>query len=239
MNVQPNVVRQTPRWVHLGWLLVFGFVVSINAPGVAAYHYDTGSTRLHNKQIHYAGTGHSSVDEDFCTQVADGNGALSEATLRARVDDAVLTQPSHWDGAGGWKLDMYHTATTCFDPANGDRSAIEIQYRTYKYQTSGKWCSDNISCVSHYNVVSSGKGHNDYLNEVVWLDQDHVTATQYSYRQLISHETGHVVGFRDPDYQGHCMQYASVMHIPYYGCADPGSGPTSSDLSTLANGIMP
>ncbi|MBV9789412.1 MAG: hypothetical protein JOZ51_14605 [Chloroflexi bacterium] len=236
MTVQTK--KPTPRWVQIAWLVVFGFVVAINSPAASAYHYDTGNPRLHNKQIHYAGTGHSSVDEDFCTQVADGDGGLSEATLRARVDDTVLSQPSHWDGAGSWKLDMYHTSTTCFDPANGDRSAIEIQYRTYKYQTSGKGCGDGISCVTHYNEVSSGKGHNDFLNEVAWLDQDHVTASQYSYRQLISHETGHTVGFRDPSY-GSCMTYLSIMHIPYYGCADPGSGPTSSDLSTLANSIMP
>jgi hypothetical protein len=236
MKVQSKLVRQTPRLLNVAWLVVIGFVISINSPAVEAYHHDHGADRLHNKQIHYASTGHTAVDEDFCTQVADGDGGLSSATLRSRVDDAILTQPSHWDGAGGWKLDMYHGTYDCFHSSYGDRSSLEIQFRTYKYQTSGKWCSDNISCVSHYNLVGSGTGHNDYLNEVVWLDQDHVTGG--AYRQLISHETGHVVGFRDPDYNGHCMGSPSVMHIPYYGCADPGSGPTSSDLNTLANDVM-
>lgn len=223
-----------PGWILIAWFIVFGLCVTIATPTVNALHHDHGNPRLHNKQIHYAASGHSSVDEDFCTQVENGSG-ISESTLRSRVDDALLYQSAHWDGAGNWRIDMYHTASNCFDPIYGDRSAIEFQFRTHEVPTGGKWCGDGYSCVSHYNAVDSGFGHNDYLNEVAFLEQDHVTGTQYTWRQIVSHETGHMVGFRDPDYYGHCHSSLSIMHIPWYGCPDPGTGPTSADLSTLVH----
>ena len=214
-------------------------VTSIFVAPASATHHEHVAVRLHNQKIHFAGAGQNpNTDEDFCTQIGRGDGALTEARLRNIVDDALLWQGTRWDGAGNWRLDLYHTASNCFDPIYGDRSSIEIQYRTYKTQTDGKWCADGTSCVSHYNQIASGTGHTDYRNEVVWLDQDHATYPQYWARHLISHETGHVVGFRDPNYHGDCSSPASIMHIPAYGCADPGSGPTVNDLNVLANDIM-
>lgn len=153
--------------------------------------------------------------------------------MKSRLVHTLIQQPARWDGAGGGKIDLYPTLYSCNNYSY--RGWINFEYRSYKWAHPEKWCADNISCVSHYNAVWSGTNHYDFTKEVGFIDQDHVTSR--SYPMLLSHETGHMVGFRDPSYSGHCGSAPSVMHIPYYGCPNPGPGPTGADLWTFANDI--
>lgn len=238
MHNHPQVAGtgRTPRWIKGLWFVVVGLVFVTLAPAAQATNHDHGDPRLHNRYIHTSVTGQAEGDEDFCTQVVSGT--LYAPAMRDVVNDALLSQPARWDGAASWKLDFYRTASDC--NLYSDQSWIEFQYLSYATQTGNKWCGDGISCTSHFNVVTTGS-HRDYRNEVMYMEQDHVDAIDYTSRTLVSHETGHAIGYRDPVGSNPCpaAETPSIMHIPYYGCSDPGSGPTSKDLNVFTNHLVP
>jgi hypothetical protein len=240
MDPQANVVRRRPRWIALAWFITFGLAITIASPAAEAYHHEHDYERVHQKLIHFAATGHTEYDEDYCAQVVQTDGALSWSAFRDRLNYALLNQdPRHWDGAGNWKLDMYPTAYWCSYYA--DISWIEVRNRSYKYSHPDKPCADGISCVSHRNQVwtqvPTGVNHYDYLNEDAYFDEDDLTYTEYSWRLIINHEYGHVVGFSKPAW-GDCRN--SVVHlIQANGCPWIDiPAPTDDDLWVLANDVM-
>ncbi|MCG8351810.1 MAG: hypothetical protein MI924_28920 [Chloroflexales bacterium] len=225
------------------WIIAVIIALMLSATGAKATHHNHNTDQLHIHNIHFSELDGPVTNEDFCTDVVDGDG-ITEEELRDRVADALLFQPDRWDqtgyvGSGTYCVDFFQGAYTCLDPVYGDRSSLEVQYRSYATSPSAKPCGDGYSCVQFFNAVASVHDHNDYLNSVVWLEEDHVALyDQYTRRQLISHETGHVLGFRDPVH-GVCTNGPTIMNIPYYGCDDPGSGPTSHDKDVLVNDVIP
>jgi len=206
---------------------------------VVAYasHSHNGSVQLHISTMHDnngTATGPGSLDEEYCVQSHTGD---VTTTALANYIEAVLTQRpgKQWDGAAGWRVDLWRTPKPCNLYTSQERAAIEIEYHAADAWPTVPLCGNTTySCtvLSKPTFDSIGK-HQHYDWAVIHFQSRHVRALDERARNFINHETGHVFGLADPRFQGDCME--SVMHNALYGCTQFSyvTYPTASDLASV------
>jgi hypothetical protein len=230
----PASPRGTPRWIALAWAAVLAVVAWHHIPKAHANHTHTGSNQLHIATIH-GNNGTSTTpgdqDEQFCVQ---SRTASIDGTRMATFIDETLTKLSTiWDGTASWRVDLWRTAKSCVDYDSATRATIEYEYHIKDDWYEVSLCGGYYSCVVFDNAVYDGS-HTHYKWGYSYLQTEHVNGYDTRARKFINHETGHILGLKDPDYNGHCMN--SVMHNDLYssmGCTDPVWYPTSSDKSSV------
>lgn len=226
--------RHTPRWILAGWIAI-AVVAAIRLTPVAnASHSHTGWDQRHISTIHTAssGTTPGSQDEEYC--VVSFTSSLSASTFAPFLQETLtgLDFSIIWDGTGDWKIDLWRKAKWCNQYTTAERDTIEIEYRI---ADSWSECGAGFSCVVSVAPVQDSSGqhqHYRWMNSL--LKTSHVSGLDTRARAFINHESGHLFGLRDPEYNGDCMH--SVMHNFLYsqlGCTDPVWYPTSSDFTSV------
>lgn len=250
MNATPHVraSEQTPRWIMLLWGIVAIIVVSwVSTPHVSAYHHEHITSRLHNRYIHYTTTGGQGPnDEDYCVQSFTGRMSFDTALYRIR---RTLTELSpRWDGTGNYRIDLYAKTSQCsaYGTVNQTNRSeyipgIEYQYRVRDNNADISACgSDTISCVTHHPAVKeAGAAHTHFEADISFLDVDNIlSSTESSWQAHINHETGHIIGLRDPGaYEPTKTCTASIMHFRWY-CGSSAYSlpyPSSGDFSSVVH----
>jgi hypothetical protein len=205
------VCRTTLVGVAVGTLIVatlpwVGMRASANHPKPLA----DGS---HLFYMHYASSGQGSFDEDYCADSFDAN--LSDASYLDMIRKTLVVDSPHWDGTANWKIDLWNVANPCF--SYSDRNWIEIEWRN-AHSSKPAWCG-GYSCVALVGPVPSQSDIDHYQWANVYTETAHINGGPSEYHQLISHEFGHVVGLKDPNYFGDCAS-VSIMHTfsTAYGC---------------------
>jgi hypothetical protein len=201
-------------------------------PKAHANHTHTGSYQIHISTIHgNNGSGAAGdLDEQYCVQSNTGSvdvtrmGSFIQETLTAMGSSYV------WDGTAGWRVDLWRAPAPCNQLDSVTRSKIGTEF-----QIGDSWsqCGAGYSCVVHDKAVFDGY-HTHYAWMYSYLKTSHVSGYDTRARKFINHETGHVLGLKDPSYNGHCMN--SVMHNDLYssmGCTDPVWYPTANDKNSV------
>jgi hypothetical protein len=99
---------------------------------------------------------------------------------------------------------------------------FDVQYRIRANQ-SVNGCG-SVSCVAHYSPTwNASWGHNDFGLSIAFMRTDHL------YPHAVNHETGHVLGLKDPEMQGDCPTGGSIMHSRFNGCTVDYAYPTYND----------
>ncbi|SEL75114.1 hypothetical protein SAMN05444354_10899 [Stigmatella aurantiaca] len=229
--------RRLPRWIALGWVSVLSFVAWRHVPLAQASHSHNGSYQVHISTIH-GNDGTSTTpgpqDEQYCilpltaavnaTQIAN----LIEETL------AKMGAGQMWDGTGAWRVDLWRAAKFCNQYDSATRATIGIEY-----QIADSWASvcggDLYSCVVQSNpVVDPVNGHTHFKWMYSHLKAQHLSTDVTRARKFINHETGHVLGLKDPSGPNDCSH--SVMHndlYSNYGCLDKVWYPTPNDVASV------
>lgn len=245
---QARSSEKTPRWVLFLWSVVAIIVVSwVSTPMANAYHHDHGTDRLHNRYIHYTTTGGQGVnDEDYCVQSFTTR--MTFATALARVKRTLTELSPRWDGTGNYRIDLYAKGSQCSDYGTVNETTrteyipgIEYQYRVRNNNADISACgADNVSCVTHHPAVKeSGAAHGHFEAEISFLDVDNILSnTESVWQAHINHETGHIIGLRDPgSHETTKTCTASIMHIPWY-CGVQGytnSYPSTGDFNSVVH----
>ncbi|MCY1076651.1 hypothetical protein [Archangium lansingense] len=233
----PPEHRRTPRWSAVAWVAVLSVVAWRHIPLAHASHSHNGSYQVHLSTIHDnngTSTMPGSLDEQYCilslTSSVDGTrmAGFIEETL-AKLDFSLV-----WDGTGNWRVDLWRAAKLCNQYDSATRATIGIEYHI-----ADSWASqcggDIYSCVVQDNpVVDPVNGHTHFKWMYSYLKAQHVSGYDTRARKFINHETGHILGLKDPGYYGDCMN--SVMHNDLYssmGCTDPVWYPTTSDFTSV------
>lgn len=228
MAMQAHSVR---RILDLVILFVFASAACLtwtayHATPVRAYHYHQPHVEL--------GTMHSSAssrNEEFCVYVSDSSMTQSSA-YNAVAHSLWIDGARDWDGLGANKVWFIPYSNSCTSLPN--RSTIEIEYRVLTNGCGG------VSCTALTNPYNGGYGHTDYLFAYVTLKTSHLTSGAPLYHHVVNHETGHVLGFLDPNYYGNCVD--SIMHSIHYGCSTNREYPSDGDIwvgTTIANNTAP
>ena len=76
-------------------------------------------------------------------------------------------------------------------------------------------------------------GTRNYTYAFVRFKTSHLNGSVALYHHAVNHETGHILGLKDPNYYGHCTD--SVMHSKYYGCATDRQWPSGADRTRATN----
>jgi hypothetical protein len=159
---------------------------------------------------------------------------MSHSTAFTRVRNTLyIDNPSEdWDGLAGNKIYFVPVSQPCNQASC--RACINIEYWVRSTGCNG------VSCQWFTSYYNSHDGANDYLYAYVRFKTSHISGSTALYRHVINHETGHILGLKDPNYTGHCM--TSVMHSIYYGCSSNLQWPSSGDRSkvtNIANKVVP
>ncbi|WP_232293541.1 hypothetical protein [Stigmatella aurantiaca] len=229
--------RRLPRWIALGWVSVLSFVAWRQLPLAHASHSHNGSYQVHVSTIHGndgTATSPGSQDEEYC--ILSHTAAVNATQMANLIEETLvkLSDSQIWDGTGEWRVDLWRAKKFCNEFDSASRAAIEIEY-----QIANSWASqcggDIYSCVVQDNpVVDPVNGHTHFKWVYSYLKAEHISGNLTRARKFINHETGHILGLKDPDYSGHCMN--SVMHNDLYsslGCTDPVWHPTASDFTSV------
>jgi hypothetical protein len=230
------------RWVLAGWMATAAFAGYRFMPTADASHTHTGWDQRHVATIHgnngpaSGGSGPGTQDEEYC--IMSETSAMPASSIAPFIQE-TLTQLSFdivWDGSADWRVDLWRTQKFCNEYATADRNRIELEYRIRE-----SWASlcggEQYACVTAMSPVTDSSGahqHYLYMNAHLKREQLAALATTTRARKFINHETGHLLGLKDPDYYGHCMH--SVMHNDLYaslGCTDPVWYPTTSDFVSV------
>ncbi len=208
-------------------VLLFAGAVALLASGsmkARAYHYH--SPPIHIWSMHEYS---SATHEEFCVHT---DGSLDQPTALARVKGALWVDGTReWDGLASSKVWFIPYSGSC--PTLANRASIEIEY----YVSAGG-CG-GVSCANLTDPYFGPLWHNEYKYAYVTLKTSHMTSGSALYHDVVNHETGHVLGFKDPNY-GDCP--LSVMHSRYYGCASDLEWPSDGDIwvgTTIANNSAP
>jgi hypothetical protein len=236
-------------WVSIRVILgvLLGLFVRAITPGQSSAHHA-------NVPPQKIGSINGFENEQFCISVADSD--MSFNTALTRIRGTLINQPG-WQrvGEGTSKHGMvfFVGSASCESYSQPGLAAIEIQISVQNSLPPG--CgTNNPGCVGfddddRYTDPRSGlieyRHAYPYLN-TYWLGSD----DQLTYRNLVNHETGHVLGLCDGGpfanlawpgctaQSGHfsCLTpTGSMMHK--YGCSRQ-EWPTVIDLATVS-GIIP
>ncbi|MFP2962502.1 hypothetical protein ACLEPN_33195 [Myxococcus sp. 1LA] len=243
MDEQSLAPRQRfPRWMLAGWMATAAVVGFHHVPTANASHSHTGWNQIHIATIHGndgpvgGGSGPGSQDEEYC--VMSSTTALPAATIAPFIEQtlAKLAFNVIWDGAADWRVDLWRAAKFCNQYTTAERNRIELEFRVAE-----SWAAlcggEQYACVTAVNPVTDSSGrHQHYMYMNAHLKREQMAAMGERARKFINHETGHLVGLRDPSFYGDCMH--SVMHNNLYstlGCTDPVWHPTPSDFVSVRN----
>ncbi|MFP2923741.1 hypothetical protein ACLESO_00725 [Pyxidicoccus sp. 3LG] len=243
-QTSPTPRPRMSRWLLAGWMATAAFAGFRFVPTANASHTHTGWDQKHIATIHGndgpagGGSGPGSLDEEYC--IMSSTSGMPASTIAPFIQQ-TLTQLSFdviWDGSADWRVDLWRTQKFCNEYSTADRNRIEVEYRVAE-----SWASvcggDIYACVTSVSPVTDSSGahqHYKYMNVHLKREQMAALGSTDRARKFINHETGHVLGLRDPNYYGHCMH--SVMHNNLYlslGCTDPVWHPTSSDFASVRN----
>lgn len=228
--------RGVPRWIATAWAGVLAVVAWHHLPVAQANHTHTGGTQLHIATIH-GNNGTSTTpgdqDEQYCVQshTARINGTQMANFIEETL--AKLATANIWDGTANWRVNLWRMAKSCSEYDSATRGTIEYEYHINDDWPDVSLCGTSYSCVVFENAAFDGY-HTHYKWGYSYLQTEHVSDYNERTRKFINHETGHILGLKDPDYYGHCMN--SVMHNNLYasmGCTDPVWYPTASDKSSI------
>lgn len=225
--------RGTRRWIFMAWAAVLTVVAVRNIPVAQASHSHTGSTQIHIATIHGnngTSTGPGDQDEQYCAM--SHTSTVSSAWLADNVKDTLTNYPGYmWDGAANWRVDLWRTSKFCNEYDSTSRADIEVEYYIKEDWPEVSLCGSYYSCVVADNPVWDGY-HTHYKWMYVRFQKEHVYNTTLDRkRKFINHETGHVLGLRDPS--GTDCSVVSVMHNDLYGCSYSVWYPTSADLASV------
>jgi hypothetical protein len=229
-------VSRTPRWIALAWVAVMAVVAWHHIPVATANHTHTGSNQLHIATIH-GNNGTSTTpgdqDEQYCVQ--SHTASIDGTRMFNFIEETLAKMGSGyiWDGTAGWRVDLWRTSKFCNGYDTATRGTIEYEYHVKDDWWEVSLCQGAYSCVVFDNGVFDGY-HTHYKWGYSYLQTEHVWDYNNRTRKFINHETGHILGLKDPDYYGHCMN--SVMHNDLYasmGCTDPTWYPTANDKNSV------
>ncbi len=241
-----NDHRRLPRWIPLGWAVTLLLAMIAAAPPATAAHRHVpdGDGRIrHLNEMHYASAGSppgtaGGMDEQYCVESHDP-AYLSSSRAKSFVRETLtlLDFSKIWDGTGDWKVDLYATANPCSSYSGSTRETIEIEYHYGWNWSHIPTCGDSISNCVEFSQSNwdPNYGHTDYTKAKVYLLYRSGGRLDSVGRAFINHETGHVLGLRDPDYPTHCPG-PSIMHTTYvsYGCSDwPYWYPSPRDFASV------
>ncbi|NMO21487.1 hypothetical protein HPC49_31695 [Pyxidicoccus fallax] len=182
------------------------------------------------------GSGPGTYDEEYC--VMSETSAMPVSTIGPFIQQ-TLTQLSFdivWDGSADWRVDLWRAPKACNEYSTADRNNIEIEYRIR--ETWASVCGGDIyACVTSVSPITDATRahqHYKYMNVHLKREQLAALATTHRARKFINHETGHVLGLRDPVSGAECMY--SVMTNDLYahlGCTATVWHPTTSDFVSV------
>jgi hypothetical protein len=244
MNEAPLAPRpRYSRWLLAGWMATAALVGYRVMPTANASHPHTGWDQKHIATIHDnngpagGGSGPGTMDEQYC--IMSETSAMPASTIAPFIEEtlAKLSFDIVWDGAADWRVDLWRTQKFCNEYGTTARDEIEFEFRIRE-----SWASlcggEQYACVtSVYPVTDSSGAHQHYkwMNAHLKREQLAALGSTDRARKFINHETGHLLGLRDPTSYGECSH--SVMHnnLYYYpyGCTDPVWHPTASDFTSV------
>ncbi len=211
--------RALDRAILVAAALFFG--TNLLAPLIRAA--EVQASHPHASPLHI-GTVHNWQHEDFCAGVRDGSIADSAVFNQLRQALYLDNPAEDWHGVASDRVYFMPYSTPCPNLAN--RHDIQIEY----WVVSGG-CAGGTACVALYDPYwNAAVGHTDYSWALVTFKTMHFTNGPALAHHIINHETGHVLGLKDPDYSGHCVD--SVMHSTYYGCSTNREWPSPADRQT-------
>ncbi len=228
--------RGLPRWVAVGWVAVLAVVAWHRIPVALASHSHTGSTQSHISTIHGnngTSTTPGSLDEQYCIQ--SHTSTIGYTQMANFIEETLVKMGATyvWDGTAGWRVDLWRASPACNQIPSTTRAGIGTEYHVNTDWTNIPLCGTYYSCVVHDNpVYDSTGGHTHYRWMYSYLQAEHVSGFDTRARRFINHETGHVLGLRDPSgYGTDCSE--SVMHNVLYGCPSTVWYPTASDKAAV------
>ncbi len=214
--------RALDRAILVAAALLFGTILLASRGGAA----DVRASHPHSSPLHI-GTMHNWAHEDFCAWVRDGSIAHSTVVNQLRQTLYLDNPAEDWDGLAADRVYFMPYSGSCPNLAN--RNDIQIEYWVVN---GGCGPPDYRSCVALYDPYWNGAmGHTDYFWASVTFNTYRLTSGRAMYHHIINHETGHVLGLKDPDYYGQCVD--SVMHSAYYGCGVEREWPSGADRQTV------
>ena len=231
-----SIVVHRRRRAARSCLLGFGIAIAAT-PGAIASHSHDGFNQLHISTIHdnsvLAG-GPGPLDEQYCVQ--SYTSGLSSAALAGYIEDVLTRRPGQqWDGAAGYRVDLWRTPKLCEQYTPDERAKIGIEYQVADAWPNVPLCGNTqYSCTVLSKPTLDGSGqHQHYDWAVVHFQKRHVAGLDSRARNFINHETGHVLGLADPRFAGDCEE--SVMHNGLYGCTQYAYVvyPTARDLASV------
>lgn len=199
------------RWEQLlNRSLWISSIVLIGMLGAILFTPVYNANASHSSGLHLR-SHHESTNEEFCVWVEDSS--IAHDTVLSRVRGTLyLDNPSEdWDGLTNNKVYFIPYFRPC--PDLSFRSDIEVEYWARSSGCDGLSCSWKEQPAYNPNTV-----HTDYRWAYVRFKTSHLTSGTFWYHHTINHETGHVLGLKDPDWWGQCAD--SVMHSGVYGCTD-------------------
>jgi hypothetical protein len=218
------------RYRHAGgWTAVMFLGVFAISLGMVACHVDD---HWHVHGVHSTGTW-----EFYCIDLQ-----TDEVTLQyARVTlAATLLDPFGWDTRDTLTFD--DAAVECEDTALRELYEIEI-----RIHDTGDNAHCSLGACAHADGSCTHHGDPDHCNHT--KSHIHIQAGHIDNAQLVAHEVGHTIGFRDPEASnepdpnaGTCVislngwpfPVWSVMHAAEYCSQVAGlAGPTDFDLASF------
>jgi len=226
----------SPRWIAMAWVAVLSVVAWRHVPVAHASHSHTGSTQLHISTIHGnngTATTPGSLDEQYCIQ--SHTSTISQTQMANFIEETLVKMgtASMWDSTNNWKVDLWRATPACNLIDSTARASIGTEYHINTDWTNIPLCGTYYSCVVHDNpVYDATGGHTHYKWMYSYLQAEHVNGYGTRARKFINHETGHVLGLKDPaGYGTDCQD--SVMHNDLYGCPSTVWYPTANDRAAV------
>jgi hypothetical protein len=174
-------------------------------PAVQAHH--PHPSPLHIGTIHSAD---HTQHEEYCVWVTDGS--MSHSTALTRINNTLYNDnPSQdFDGLSGNRIYFSPFGDPCPNYSSEIRQQIETEYQI---KSGGFSQCGGTACVGLDSPYWNGAvGHNDYRWAYAYFPTSRINGGSATYHHVIGHETGHVLGLKDPDYSGHCLGNVSIMH---------------------------